>query len=253
MTPRPVLAMIELGYGIEALSKFSGISVTAESETRMIVPTICIVGSKDSGKTTVAKDLVAGFARRGLRVAAAKHSHHDFSFSAQGSDTRLFEDAGAGAVLFVGEHATFCTRRLEKEEHLKVAVARYAPDADVLVAEGWRRSALPKVLVFLEEEKATERDFPANVKAVVCPVKLDIEAPHFKPDETEKLADYLLSEVLPAPETPSATIVLNGAYLPAKGFVQQFIAGGVLGMISSLKGGEDIETVEISIRIFDKK
>ena len=217
----------------------------------MIIPTVCVVGSKNSGKTTVAKELIGELAGRGLRVAAAKHSHHDFKFSAQGRDTTLFEEAGAQAVFFVGENQSVCFRH-DRDEKLKVALARYAPDMDVLVAEGWRRSALPKVLVFLEEEKATETDFPANVRAVVCPVQLDIEAPHFKPGQVRELADHLLKEVLAKPEQPAATVTVNGKYLPAKGFVQHFIAGGVLGMISSLKGVEDIETVQVSIRIHGK-
>ncbi len=214
----------------------------------MIIPTVCVVGSKNSGKTTVAKDLIAELAGRGLRVAAAKHSHHDFSFSADVRDTTLFEEAGAHTVFFVGEKSSVCMRR-DQDEKLKVALARYGPDADVLVAEGWRRCALPKVLVFLEEEKAAEREFPTNVCAVVCPVKLDIDAPHFKPGQTRELTDHLLAEVLARPEKPTASVTVNGGDLPVKGFVQHFIAGGVLGMISSLKGVEDIETVEVSIRI----
>jgi molybdopterin-guanine dinucleotide biosynthesis protein B len=223
------------------------------SGNKMIVPTICVVGSKDSGKTTVAKELIAEFSRRGLRVAAAKHSHHSFSFAAEGRDTALFEEAGARTVFFVGENQTVCMCRCEGEEKLKVALARYAPDADVLVAEGWRRSALPKVLVFLEAEKATEREFPVNIKAVVCPVKLDIEAVHFQPGQVKELADFLLEETLVKPQRPVATIRLNGKYLPVKGFVQQFITGGLLGMISTLRGVNDIHTVEISVRTYGKQ
>jgi molybdopterin-guanine dinucleotide biosynthesis protein B len=214
----------------------------------MLIPAVCVVGSKNSGKTTVAREIIAEMTRRGLRVAAAKHSHHNFSFSGEGRDTTLFQDAGARAVLFVGDDQTVCSRRSEEEENLQVALARCAPDADVLVAEGWRRSALPKVLVFLEEEKAKEREFPANVKAVVCPVKLDVEAPHFKPGQVSELVDYLLAEVLQDTGGMTATIAVDGKYLPAKGFVQQFVASALLGMISSLKGGEDAETIEVSVR-----
>jgi molybdopterin-guanine dinucleotide biosynthesis protein B len=224
--------------------------VRAEKENTimMLIPTISIVGSKNSGKTSVARELIAELSGRGLRVAAAKHSHHGFDFSAEGRDTALFEDAGAETVFFVGEKQTVCTRRFEKEEKLAAALARYAPEADVLVAEGWRRSALPKVLVFLEEEKAAEREYPSNVKAVVCPVKLDIEAAHFKPGRTRELADFLLAEVMGRPSRPAVTIIVNGEYLPAKGFVQQFVVGGLLGMVSALKGGDKIESLQVSVK-----
>lgn len=214
----------------------------------MLIPTICVVGSKDSGKTTVAKEMIADLVSRGLRVAAAKHSHHDFSFSAEGRDTTLFQEAGAQDIFFISPGGTTVLRSFEAEEKLQVAMARYAPQADILVAEGWRKSALPKVLVFLEAEKATEREFPVNVKAVVCPVELDIEAPRFEPGQIKELNDHILSSVLAGPEEVAVTVAVDGKYLPIKGFVQHFLAGGVLGMLSTLKGVENAGCVEISIR-----
>jgi molybdopterin-guanine dinucleotide biosynthesis protein B len=214
----------------------------------MLIPTICVVGSKNSGKTTVAKEMITDLVSRGLKVAAAKHSHHDFDISAEGRDTTLFQEAGAGDVFFVSPGATTVLRRFDSEEKLQAAAARYAPQADILIAEGWRKSALPKVLVFLEAEKATEREIPSNVIAVVCPVELDIEAPHFKPGQIRELNDHVLSRVLETAHRPALTMLVNGQYVPAKGFVQEFVAGGVLGMLSTLKGAGDIDCVEISIR-----
>ena len=109
----------------------------------MLIPTICVVGSKDSGKTTVAKDMIADLVSRGLRIAAAKHSHHDFNISAEGRDTTLFQEAGAQDIFFIAPGGTSVLRSFESEEKLQVAMARYAPQADILVAEGWRKSALP--------------------------------------------------------------------------------------------------------------
>ncbi len=215
----------------------------------MIIPTVCIVGSKNSGKTTVAKELIAELSRRGIRVAAAKHSHHSFDFSAPGRDTTFLDEAGAESVFFISDNQTVCLRRSQQEEKLSVALARYAACADVLVAEGWRGSALPKVLAILEEEKATEREFPSNIAAVVCPAKLPIEAPHFQPNQITELTDHLLSGVLAKKQKAAATITVNGNYLPAKGFIQDFVANTIVGMISSLKGVERLESVQIAVRL----
>jgi molybdopterin-guanine dinucleotide biosynthesis protein B len=215
----------------------------------VIIPAICIVGSKDSGKTTVARNLISELTRRDLRVAAAKHSHHGFNLSEDGRDTALFEEAGAVSTFFVGKNQTVCIRNLKEEEHLQIATARCAQDADILIAEGWRRSALPKVLVFLKEEKATEHEFPANVKAVVCPVRIDVDAPHFQVGQIKELADFLIEDIFSPPAEPRVTVAINGRYLPAKGFVQRFVAGGLLGMLSSLKGVEDATTIEVTIRM----
>jgi molybdopterin-guanine dinucleotide biosynthesis protein B len=45
------------------------------------------MGSKNAGKTTVAEFLVERFVRDGLRVAAVKHIHHEFTIDTQGKDT----------------------------------------------------------------------------------------------------------------------------------------------------------------------
>ena len=41
-------------------------------------PAVCIIGKKNSGKTTLVVALLAELRRRGLRVASIKHGHHAF-------------------------------------------------------------------------------------------------------------------------------------------------------------------------------
>jgi molybdopterin-guanine dinucleotide biosynthesis protein B len=44
-------------------------------------------------------------------------------------------------------------------------------------------------------------------------------------------------------------VYLNGKKLPIKHFVQDFLMGGILGMLSTLRGYEVAETMDIHIRM----
>lgn len=60
-------------------------------------------------------------------------------------------------------------------------------------------------------------------------------APSFERGDVSGLAAHLAAEVVPK-EKQMLRLFVGGRRLPAKGFVQAFIAGGLRGMISSLKG-----------------
>jgi len=46
---------------------------------------------------------------------------------------------------------------------------------------------------------------------------------------------------------PKVQILINGEKVPAKQFVQTIIANAVLGMLSTLRGVDDVETVDLRI------
>ena len=46
---------------------------------------------------------------------------------------------------------------------------------------------------------------------------------------------------------PKVQILVNGEKVPAKQFVQTIIANALLGMLSTLRGVDDVETVELRI------
>lgn len=112
-------------------------------------PVISVVGWKDSGKTSVAVELVRGLGTRGLRVAALKHGH-GFRLDAEGTDSwRLRHEGGAGTVILAGPEgfAAMGSWPAGRESSPGALAARFAVDADVVVAEGWKRHPLPAVEV----------------------------------------------------------------------------------------------------------
>lgn len=47
-------------------------------------------------------------------------------------------------------------------------------------------------------------------------------------------------------------VKVNGKLIPIKGFVQDFLGFGILGMLASLRGTENPEEVEIKIKTAQK-
>ena len=110
-------------------------------------PAFSIIGNKKSGKTTLAVAVIGELARRGRRVMSVKHGHH-FRLDAPGSDSwRHRHEGGAGRVLLAGpdEFALMGGWGPGGEPSLDLLLARFLPEAEIVVVEGFRRAAVPKV------------------------------------------------------------------------------------------------------------
>ena len=110
---------------------------------------VCIVGKKKSGKTATVVGLVAELARRGHRVMTAKHGH-GFELDAEGTDSwRHRHEGGAHRVVMAGpdQVAVMGEWPLE-EEPLETLVERFLFDADIVVAEGFKKSSAQRIEVY---------------------------------------------------------------------------------------------------------
>ena len=116
-----------------------------------IPPTVCIVGRKNSGKTTLTVALAAELKRRGLRVATIKHGHHAFETDEPGRDSwRHFNEGEAEATIMAGTGKIALVMRIDGEPDPERLVRElYAGRGyDIVLIEGWKHGALPKIEVF---------------------------------------------------------------------------------------------------------
>jgi len=117
-------------------------------------PILCIVGRKDSGKTELTVALAGELNRRGYRVMTAKHGH-GFRLDHPGKDSwRHRHEGGALRTVLAGPRDFAVVgewpRDLEPsgELDLEELVRRFLPDADIVLAEGFKASRAPRVEVF---------------------------------------------------------------------------------------------------------
>ena len=65
---------------------------------------LAVVGTKNSGKTTVAECVISGLTKKGFRVGSIKHIHHpDFSMDREGTNTWRHARAGSKVVAAVSK------------------------------------------------------------------------------------------------------------------------------------------------------
>lgn len=113
-------------------------------------PTVSVIGFKNSGKTSIAVGLVTELRERGWRVMSVKHGHHH-DIDTPGTDSwRLRHEGGAERVVLSGPEgfAVMGVWGPDTEMPLQEVTSRFLLEADVVVAEGYKDSNVPKIEVW---------------------------------------------------------------------------------------------------------
>ena len=112
-------------------------------------PMVAVIGRKHSGKTTLAVRLSAELHRRGHRVMTIKHGAHTFNIDPATTDTyRHFHEGQAERVAMAAPDKFALVMRWAEELGPEAIAERYLSDADVVVCEGFKASALPKIEIW---------------------------------------------------------------------------------------------------------
>ena len=109
---------------------------------------ISVVGKKNAGKTTLVVALAQEFVRRGRVVGTLKHGHHPALVDQEGRDTwRHFHEGGAVKTMIDAPNQRVLFERPGGAVDPVNLVRQYFRDTEIVVVEGYKRSALPKVEV----------------------------------------------------------------------------------------------------------
>ncbi len=112
---------------------------------------VCIIGRKNSGKTTLAVALAAELKRRGRRVATIKHGHHAFETDQPGRDSwRHFNEGQAEATIMAGTGKIALVMRIDGEPDPERLVSEFYAGRgyELVLIEGWTPGAHPTVVFF---------------------------------------------------------------------------------------------------------
>jgi molybdopterin-guanine dinucleotide biosynthesis protein B len=113
---------------------------------------VAVVGRKHSGKTTLTVRLAAELRRRGHRVMTLKHGSHTFNLDPEATDTyRHYHEGHAERVAMASPDKFALVMRWEAELPPETIAERYLADADVVLCEGFKASALPKIEIYRRE------------------------------------------------------------------------------------------------------
>jgi|GEM_PF-5348703 len=146
-----------------------------------------VVGLQNTGKTRLVQRLLQHYHRLGLHCAVVKHDGHAVAeqvpaWQKPGSDTQVFAEAGAQYTLLGGGGQTLLFSAASKDtEDVQWLIQRVQQqaeldgmDLDVIIAEGFKDSLLPKVAVVRTQEQLhwLRGQRLVDLHAVVAPQEL---------------------------------------------------------------------------------
>ena len=158
-------------------------------------PVIAIVGHSDAGKTTLIEKLLPELTRRGYRVATVKHAHHGFQMDKHGKDSWRHQAAGAAAVILIGPEQMAVMKR-QHGGTLDDALP-YAGDCDLVIVEGFKKAAVPKIEVFRSGTHPAPicLDDPHLTALVTDAAIASLSVPVIGLDDISRLADVIVSRL----------------------------------------------------------
>lgn len=155
-----------------------------------------VIGWKNSGKTSLMERLVAEITGRGFSVSTVKHVHHDVDLDQPGKDTFRHRVAGAREVVLASaDRFALMVEHRGPEPGLPAVLARLAP-VDLVLVEGYKRDAHPKIEVWREEtgHPLIQPGDPL-VRAVATDAALALPVPVLDLNNTAVVVDFILREV----------------------------------------------------------
>ena len=213
-----------------------------------MIPIVSIVGKSDSGKTTLIEKLLPELVRRGYRVATVKHDIHGFEVDREGKDSWRHKKAGAHTSVISSPNKVALIRDVEKDLTLAEIRGRLIQDVDLILSEGFKKDVQPKIEIFRkgvhESLLCTKED---NLVGIVSDQVFNIGVPCFFLDDMKGLADFVEKRFLVPRKKESISLKVNGAEIPLKPFVRDWLKGAIKGMLASLKGCDRPDRIEITI------
>jgi len=200
-----------------------------------MTPFISVTGFKNSGKTTVVEGIVRQLTRSGLRVGTVKDAKHGFTLDEPGKDSWRHREAGATTVVIASDsvHGVVAQYPVSLD-----SLHNYFSDVDLVITEGYRSAAKPKLEVCSGAALDAGRPLLAlndpTVAAVLTDDQPAVETrlreasrhiPLFARDDYEGIARFVMTTLLP-PLVNLVAIVLAGGKSERMGTDKAFLQLG---------------------------
>jgi molybdopterin-guanine dinucleotide biosynthesis protein MobB len=166
------------------------------------LPVLGFVAWSGTGKTTLLERLIPELKNRDIRIAAIKHSHHDFEIDKQGKDSDRLRKAGAGQIILTSKYRTahIIEADRETEPDLSQQLNRLDTDKlDLVLVEGFRQVDIQKIEVYrpsLNKPLLCMED--SNIIALACdePPKQEISIPVLALNNEMQISEFIVAQLL---------------------------------------------------------
>jgi molybdopterin-guanine dinucleotide biosynthesis adapter protein len=207
---------------------------------------ISIVGRSNSGKTTLLEKLIGELKRRGYNLAVIKHCANGFDLDQPGKDSWRFAKAGSDTVVLSSAQKIAYIKSMDHEATLDELLYHIGDEFDLVLTEGFKSGNAPKIEVHRD---GSELLFSAEeLIALVTDESLDIAVPQYSPSEVEALADLIEKKISALSKVEETLLLINDIPIPLNPFVEGLIHKTLLGMVSALRGVDEVRSLRISLR-----
>ncbi len=195
---------------------------------------IAVSGFKDSGKTSLARTLLARLSDRGLRLGFIKHTDRDVLSPAE-TDTGAVETAGIPCAYWGRDGLRMEAPAAAPDRAVFTALF---PEKDIVVVEGAKNVPMPRIWVGAPESR------PGGVKGVFACFDRTARKGDgrflYAPGDEGLLAERLYVFHCRFSKTNCVKVSVRGKRLPLKPFVAEMIRGSIAGLLLPLKGIESL-------------
>ena len=159
--------------------------------------TVSFVGKKKSGKTTVVLGVVRELRSRGYRVAVIKHDTHGFDIDVPGTDTFRFRELGTEVVGISSPDKYVWQDSVSVEPGLMELVYQISEPVDLVITEGFKKEAAPKIEVSRRERSTELVTGPDELIAIASDQEFsERDVPRLALDDYVGLADLVERRIL---------------------------------------------------------
>jgi len=169
-----------------------------------MVPVISFIGWHNSGKTTLARRVVAHLKEKGYAVGVIKSTkERDLVFDRPRTDTARYKAAGADGVALLAPDQLVVQCKPPGLE-LEALAQRLFPEMDIVLAEGFKHAVnVPKIEVRRDPAAPLLRDRVTGVIAVATDLPLP-DGLCFRLDQSREIAELIEARLLGSPQPLAA-------------------------------------------------
>ncbi len=227
---------------------------------------LCIYGKSKSGKTTLMEKLIKRLIESGYSVATVKHIKEEgFTIDTKDKDTWRHSRAGAGLIVASSDEETsFIVKKAMDIEKIADLIEKNS-DFDIILVEGFKRSAMPKVAVGdIDEAENTIFRYTDNEVEIVDYLKSKLEfervynsLPLLDCEDCGMTCADFADRVCAGKSVledckhygkKNICLTVDGKRIPLKRFPAEIFGNVVTAMLKSLRGVGDFTTATIELK-----
>lgn len=161
-----------------------------------------------TGKTTLLEQIIPILTKRGVRIAAIKHTHHDFDIDQPGKDSYKLRKSGANQVL-VASSRRWALMNESSGDVIEPDLQQLLPkldhdNLDLVLIEGFKHEPIPRIelhrstigkpLLYPDDKQIIAIAISSNEQITTSIHMLDL-------DNSEQIADFIETHILHRKQT----------------------------------------------------